>query len=45
MTSCRCFKCGDWWSMQTLHPEKFQIVSRWCPNCVPATFPRMGGQA
>lgn len=39
MTSLKCQRCGHFWSIHTLWPDKLQITGRFCPDCIGAVLP------
>jgi hypothetical protein len=42
VTSLKCQRCGLYWSISTLWPDTFQVISKFCPDCIPYSIPRMG---
>ncbi len=42
VTSLKCHRCGLYWSVQTLWPDKFSVITRFCPPCVAVVVPQLG---
>lgn len=41
MTATKCQRCMTWWSHHCGY-AKFAYITRLCPNCIAASFPRVG---
>jgi len=39
VTGLKCQACGRHWAMQTRHPDKFEIIGKFCPPCVARALP------
>lgn len=43
MTSTKCQRCGNYWSIQHNNPDAcFTVINRFCPECVARVIPLMG---
>lgn len=45
MTSLKCHRCTRYWTVTTNWPDTFEVIQRFCPDCIPAVLPRMGTAA
>jgi hypothetical protein len=39
MNTARCVRCGSYWSFNSGPIANFEVISRWCPDCVEVAFP------
>lgn len=37
-----CSECGNYWSCQAA-PDEFEVITRWCPICLPKFAPAIPG--
>ena len=35
MTAVKCGHCGQFWTINTRHPENHPLTSTLCPTCIP----------
>lgn len=41
MDGHQCVRCNTFWASQAGPPERFSLITKWCPNCLPIVFPEL----
>ncbi len=41
MTAAKCRRCQRYWSF-TVNPDKFDAITKWCPDCIAKILPIAG---
>lgn len=43
MTTTPCIRCGHYWTFNSGNPQDFELITRYCPDCIAAHLPTLGG--